>query len=65
MNMTHARLAVYVLGALVGAFLIGLGAIRGDWALITAGGGLLGTGALAGANTHPEDSRPRGAHAAE
>lgn len=66
MTATHARIVVYILGALTGAFLVGLGAIRGDASLITAGLGLLGVGTLASANTHPPElTRSGGDHAAD
>lgn len=54
----QARTLVYLAGALVGATVTVLGAIRGDAALIGTGLALLGTDALAAANV-----RPRGDHA--
>jgi len=52
-NLTAAeatRLGIYILGALLGAFMVGLGALRGDWQLIAAGTPLIGISGTAGVN---------------
>lgn len=57
MTAKHARFIVYILTALVGAFLVVYGAIQGDAQLVVTGAGFLGVGALAGANTTTREAK--------
>lgn len=50
MTAAHARLIGYLAAVALGIFMTVWGILHGDWALITAGLGLVTTGTVAGAN---------------
>jgi hypothetical protein len=58
MTAAHTRLIGYFAAVALGIFMTVWGILHGDWALITAGLGLVTTGSVAGANV------PRAEHAA-
>lgn len=60
MTAAHARLAVYLLTAGIGAFLTVWGSVNGNPEHIATGLGLLGVGGLASANTHPRTGKHAG-----